>query len=739
MAVRPGTGEVFVTNTEARNHVRFEPRVRGHLAESRISIVSGGEVEAVHLNPHVDYGVTTGPASEVEQSLAPPTDLVFSSDGTTLYVAGFGSGNVGIFSTAGLATGRELLDVGGGPSGLALDEANDRLYVLKRFEQRIAVVDRVSVPGARRIVADVGLGFDPSPAVVLRGRRFLYDTRLSGHGDGSCATCHVFGDLDAVAWDLGDPYGTVVADPNPFLNSTEPPAFHPMKGPMATQSLRGLAEHGPMHWRGDRTGGLVSGGDPLDERTGFEQFNQAFVGLLGAAQPIPAASMTAFADFALTIRYPPNPTRPLDDSVTPGAAAGAALFEEGACLLCHHGATGNANAQSVDFTSQSAPFPASFAILGLKVPHFRNLYTKVGMFAQSPAGFEDLGVNFPASPFLGDQIRGFGFFHDGNKGDPALTDATLDHTQAEHDALAEFLFSRDTGLAPAVGEQLVAHAGNVTDPETIARRDLLVARADAGDCDLVVKAVVGDLPRGGLYVLGAVVTDRAAEPAESVPGLWSLAANPGLEQLWTCVPPGSGARMGLDRDEDGVRDADERDAGTNPGDALDVPGGAALTVVESGKLDLREKVVGLGVERKLGFKPRASAAIVPPLPGSAGDPTIAGATLRLYNASGSGEQWTVELPASGWERTASGYRWCDDTGGMGCVVVRPRRFSVKLEGTDVEYTLDERRQGHLAVRLTLGTAVQWCAETGARIDTVGRFRGARSTGTVGSCPAAPAG
>jgi hypothetical protein len=197
--------------------------------------------------------------------------------------------------------------------------------------------------------------------------------------------------------------------------------------------------------------------------------------------------------------------------------------------------------------------------------------------------------------------------------------------------------------------------------------------------------------------------------------------------------------MGLDRDGDGARDTDERDAGTNPGDALDVPGGAALTVVESGKLDLKEKVVGAGVERKLTFKPRAHAAIVPPLPGSAGDPTIAGATLRLYNASGSGEQWTVELPASGWERTGSGYRWCDETDGIRCVVVRPRRFSVKLEGTDLEYTLDERRQGRLAVRLTLGTAVQWCAETGARIDVPGRFKSARPTGSVGSCPAAPAG
>jgi hypothetical protein len=195
--------------------------------------------------------------------------------------------------------------------------------------------------------------------------------------------------------------------------------------------------------------------------------------------------------------------------------------------------------------------------------------------------------------------------------------------------------------------------------------------------------------------------------------------------------------MGFDRDEDGARDADERDAGTNPGDPLDFPGGPVLTVLESGKLDLKEKVIADGVQRKLTVKLRSNA-IVPPLPGSAGDPTLGGAALRIYNASGSGEQWTVGLPAEGWERTASGYRFCPKGTG-GCVNVRARNLRVKLKGTYLEYSLDERRQGRLAVRLTLGSGVQWCAESGARIDTAGRFKGARATGPVGPCPVAPAG
>ena len=51
-------------------------------------------------------------------------------------------------------------------------------------------------------------------------------------------------------------HGDVSTPPNIFragfgVGQTD---FHPMKGPMTTQSLRGMANHGPMHWRGDRNG-----------------------------------------------------------------------------------------------------------------------------------------------------------------------------------------------------------------------------------------------------------------------------------------------------------------------------------------------------------------------------------------------------------------------------------------------------------------------------------------------------
>jgi hypothetical protein len=50
-----------------------------------------------------------------------------------------------------------------------------------------------------------------------------------------------------------------------------------------------------------------------------------------------------------------------------------------------------------------------------------------------------------------------------------------------------------------------------------------------------------------------------------------LATQSGHPVTYTCVPPGSGVRIGVDRDGDGLRDGDERDARTNPADPTSTP------------------------------------------------------------------------------------------------------------------------------------------------------------------------
>src|SRR6185437_6198830 len=169
--------------------------------------------------------------------------------------------------------------------------------------------------------------FSPEPPSVTRGRRFLYDASIgSAHGDSACATCHVFGDFDGLAWDLGNPD----ADPKQNLNPNVPsffppladPSFQPMKGPMTTQSLRGMANDGPMHWRGDRNGTLDEptfqpNSGAFDEKAGFIKFQAGFTDLLGRSGNIPDQDMSDFADFILQVMYPPNPNRSIDNQLTP--------------------------------------------------------------------------------------------------------------------------------------------------------------------------------------------------------------------------------------------------------------------------------------------------------------------------------------------------------------------------------------------------------------------------------------
>ena len=60
MAVRPTNGKVYVANTDAVNQVRFEPDVRGRLALSCITVISGTTATPHHLNPHINYAVVPG-------------------------------------------------------------------------------------------------------------------------------------------------------------------------------------------------------------------------------------------------------------------------------------------------------------------------------------------------------------------------------------------------------------------------------------------------------------------------------------------------------------------------------------------------------------------------------------------------------------------------------------------------------------------------------------------------------
>ena len=150
--------------------------------------------------------------------------------------------------------------------------------------------------------------FDPTPAAIKIGRKHLYDTHEnSGLGQIACASCHVDARMDRLAWDLGDPAGDDEGRRRQNLGADIPALstgfehWHPMKGPMTTQTLQDIIGKEPHHWRGDRDG--------------LEEFNRAFMGLQGDDAQLTAREMQEFEDFLATIHFPPNPFRNFDNTL----------------------------------------------------------------------------------------------------------------------------------------------------------------------------------------------------------------------------------------------------------------------------------------------------------------------------------------------------------------------------------------------------------------------------------------
>ncbi|HXB20181.1 MAG TPA: hypothetical protein VNV88_02310 [Candidatus Solibacter sp.] len=612
MATNPATGKLYVTNSEAINNVRFEGpgvfgghTVQGHLAEMRVTVISGSNVTPIHLNKHINYSILANnplfdPATKTH-SLATPLDMAVTSNGKTLYVAAFGSSKIGVFDTAALenntfdptvASANYIPVSGGGPSGIVLDEARGRLYVTTRFDNAVKVIDLAT----KLELATLTLP-NPEPPSVVQGRPMLYDATRSANGEAACASCHIFGDNDEIAWDLGNPDDAVKKNPIPInfgdntsitlgkvlFNFRGPISgtgnvddFHPMKGPMTTQTLRGMVNSGAMHWRGDRANGAF-GIDPFDSNLSFNNFIVAFPGLLGAASQPSTADMQSFTNFQLQVIEPPSPVRHLDNSLTASQQRGRDFYlgsrpADGINVGPLNGVILGVNAFNCNGCHELDPAEGEFGTSKhasfegvipqiFKIPHLRNMYTKVGMFGDPKIDTFDA----PDSGFTGDQIRGFGFTNDGSIDtmfrfftaavfrDTVTTGfPTLGGNQTRRD-VEQFMLAFDTDLAPAVGQQVTLTSANSS--AVGSRITLLEQRAGASfvskslggsttECDLVAKFAQGGSLKSFLFnpVAGNFVgSDGTTTLSDSA--LRGLAATPGQEVTFTCVPPGSGSRV----------------------------------------------------------------------------------------------------------------------------------------------------------------------------------------------------
>jgi hypothetical protein len=403
--------------------------------------------------------------------------------------------------------------------------------------------------------------------------------------------------FDRLAWDLGDPTGDLkllTAANNNFARF--PPAttnhFHPMKGPMVTQTLQDIIGHEPFHWRGDRDG--------------LEQFNATFTNLQAAASALATNEMQELKEFLATLTFPPNPHRQFNNTLSTNvsltghfalgrgaraagqplpngnALAGLTRFRlqgNDGCTHCHTLPSG----VGVDMTwtgTQWRQFPigtngqhhAAFIALQrsselpFKISQLRNLYDKVGM---------DL--------FHATSQNGFGFFHDGSVDSLVrFIQDSFDFRDDQQTAdMVAFLLSftgsdlppgslndpdRPPGLpgrdAPAaLGRQIT-----ITNPVPVQLiTDMInLANSSTSRVDLVVRGMKDGLNRG--WVLDRVTRQfQSDRNSEAIPpnSLLALAA-PTNSLTYTVVSRGSGVRIGVDRDDDGYFDRTEIEFGSDP-------------------------------------------------------------------------------------------------------------------------------------------------------------------------------
>ncbi len=561
VAVHPATGDLWVPNTEALNLIRFEPALRGHFADNRVTRIplATGVAAPVDLNPGLDYGTLPNPAAQAT-ALAQPTALVWENGGAHAWVAAFASDRVAKLDATGAVVARVDVRVPAadsrrmrGPRSLALQAATGRLYVLNKLANTVSVIDTTTAA----VIAEVPTGsHDGMPAPIKEGRGFLFDARLSGNGTVSCGTCHLDADRDGLAWDLGDPTGemlTVIG----YNNSIHDPApqnrtMHPMKGALTTQTLRGFQPGQIFHWRGDK---------PT-----LQSFNSTFPNLLGGSL-LPAADMDAMAAYLGTLVHHPNPHRNLDRTLPTALAGGNPvngrnLFNShlaSHCITCHALPTGSDD--NIDLMAEVG------STQPVKTPHLRTVYQRSAFSRAAGA------VN----------VSGYGMLKDGTG---SFAQDAVGHFYVlenlanlqEYKDVQAFTLVFDTGTAPAVGRAVTFDAAGRESPEKLATLSTLEAQARltgaSAACDLVAHGLLDGRWRTFLHD-GAARTWRSDAPADPTRTTAELLALLGGDDALTFqgVFPGQGARFGGDRDGDGLIDSAEPVPALN---VLAVPGAVRL-------------------------------------------------------------------------------------------------------------------------------------------------------------------
>jgi YVTN family beta-propeller protein len=544
IALHPSTGELWVANTEALNLTRFEPSLKGHFIDHRLSRIAlpGAAVTVHDLNPGINYSLFPN-TSALATSLAQPSALVFAADGTHGWVAAFNSDRVAKVSSSGAVLSRvdvRPVSANGtremrGPRGLVMHGDGSRLFVLNKLSNSITTI----ATGTGTVLSEVPAGsYDPTPTNVKEGRGFLFDARLSGNGTMSCASCHLDADRDGLAWDLGDPGGSMVTviGYNNSVHDTKARnrVMHPMKGPMVTQTMRGFETGQLFHWRGDRDS--------------IEAFNVTYRDLMAGSLQT-QADINLLTTYLSTLKHHPNPyrnlNRALPTSINGGNPnAGHSIYinhEKSHCITCHALPSGSDN--NIDIMSEVG------SAQPVKTPHLRTVYQRANFSRQTGA------VN----------ITGYGLLKDGTGFDLPIGHpyalADFDNNPAvaaqEQADLEAYVLGFDTGTAPSVGYSVTVTPANRN--LSLVLNDLTTLEGQtASACNLIARGVVGGRARHYLFDNPSqkYLSDHSGEvPLTRAALLAMLSGDDALTFLG--VLPGYGNRFSIDRNGNGTRNLQE--------------------------------------------------------------------------------------------------------------------------------------------------------------------------------------
>jgi DNA-binding beta-propeller fold protein YncE len=358
----PAGTRLWVSHTEARNHLDGLAALDNRMFENRVAVVDCAPGGSCSLTGTVDLDAS---AAAIGRTVPNPWGIQASADGQTVVVTAAsadgdpGDGRPplpGLFTLDRDGNVLGAAVVGALPEGVVLRSAPGGeahvAYVLNTADSTVSVVDVTNQQSPQTVGPPITVGKDPTPAQIRLGRIAFHSARGSTSRTFACGSCHPNGNIDQLQWTIN-----TVTGPDDGAD-----AKGEIAEPRTTMPIRGLRDTLPLHWEGtlaDPFPGVNPEAVPFDSAPDCDLEVDGEIGCVrhlvdaalsgpncqhnvpGGCQPeegqtgpggsnLPGSltdeERDAMAAFQLAVAFPPAPDRRPDDVLSPLALGGVADF-----------------------------------------------------------------------------------------------------------------------------------------------------------------------------------------------------------------------------------------------------------------------------------------------------------------------------------------------------------------------------------------------------------------------------